>query len=199
MKATVRTLSEIKATATKAARGAGCPWGLAEEAGLAARLLESHGLPGVATLGALFGTQRDCTCDGRGELSCGLLEMATLSDTLSGGNSVIGPVTAPLLLAGPCLLDARSGGSWRIHWENAEVRCGPNGVVAKGSLSASKAEVVTIARDAPPTAARAADWRSRELPRNAWMDLEALAARTLVPETLMSRATGAGPGRSEND
>ena len=48
------SLNEIQALATKAARGAGLPWGVADEAGRAARWLEARGFAGLSALdGAL--------------------------------------------------------------------------------------------------------------------------------------------------
>ena len=48
------SLNEIRALATGAARGAGLPWGVAEEAGQATRWLEARGLAGLSALdGAL--------------------------------------------------------------------------------------------------------------------------------------------------
>jgi hypothetical protein len=70
-----RTLSEIRATATKAARGAGHDWGMAEEAGVATRVLESHDLPGVHVLARLLS-------GAGGAAQCGLRAMAALSDRL---------------------------------------------------------------------------------------------------------------------
>jgi hypothetical protein len=86
-----RTLSEIRATATKAARGAGHDWGMAEEAGLATRVLESHDLPGVHVLARLLS-------GAGGAAQCGLRAMAALSDRLPFPDDAIpeGPV------AGPC-------------------------------------------------------------------------------------------------
>lgn len=49
-----RSLGEIEALARKAARGAGRSWGMAEEAGRAARWLAARGLPGPAALAALL-------------------------------------------------------------------------------------------------------------------------------------------------
>ena len=48
------SLNEIQALATKAARGAGLPWGVADEAGRASRWLEARGFAGLSALdGAL--------------------------------------------------------------------------------------------------------------------------------------------------
>jgi hypothetical protein len=48
------SLNEIEAQLRKAARGAGLPWGLAEEAGKAARWLAMHGIDGLPASAALF-------------------------------------------------------------------------------------------------------------------------------------------------
>lgn len=50
----VLSLNEVQVTAKKAARGAGYPWGIAEEAGQAARWLCSHGLDGCAALAGVL-------------------------------------------------------------------------------------------------------------------------------------------------
>jgi hypothetical protein len=48
------SLNEIDSQLRKAARGAGLPWGLAEEAGKAARWLEMHGIACLPVFAALF-------------------------------------------------------------------------------------------------------------------------------------------------
>ncbi|MEQ8585710.1 MAG: DUF3726 domain-containing protein [Thalassobaculaceae bacterium] len=195
-----RTLSEIRAVCIRAARGAGCPWGLAEEAGIAARVLEAHGLPGVAALSRLFERRSGCACHRDPETpSCGLWEMAALSDDLPDTGRRLGPVSAPLLLVVPCLLDARSGGGWRIDWEDGAIVCGPGGVAREGGLFPDKVASVSVTRAAPPAESVPPDWRSRDVPDAAWCHLEALAARTYVPETAASRISGAGPGTADTD
>ena len=44
------SLGETAALATKAARGAGMPWGLADETGLAVSWLQARGIPGLSAL-----------------------------------------------------------------------------------------------------------------------------------------------------
>lgn len=60
---TVLSLNEVHATAKKATRGAGYPWGLAEEAGQAARWLCSQGLDGCAALASLLNRFDDTAID----------------------------------------------------------------------------------------------------------------------------------------
>lgn len=56
------SLAEIDAQCRKAARGLGCPWGMAEEAGKAARQLAAHGLPGPEALATMLGARTACCC-----------------------------------------------------------------------------------------------------------------------------------------
>ena len=198
-----RTLSEIRATCTKAARGAGCDWGMAEEAGLAARILESHDLPGVHVLARLLSEGASCAaCRGAGS-ACGLRALAALSDRLPflDGAPRRGPVRAPLLLAAPVILLAREqGAAYTLSWEGAVLRCTPGGVSAEGAIDAPIATCVTL-EPAPgsPAEPRTPDWRSRRVAARDWDRLERLAARTLVPETEASRARGAGPADAAAD
>ena len=193
----LRTLSEIRATATKAARGAGFDWGMAEEAGLAARVLESRGLPGVRVLARLLGGS--CRCDrvlGTGARN-GLWEMVGLSDRLPFPEEAVpdGPVAAPLLLAAPLILFAREQDTaFTLGWDGAMLRCTPEGVIAQGAVDADVARTVSLERSLGGHARTCrTDWRSRGVPVADWERLEHLAARTLVPETAASRARGAGP------
>jgi hypothetical protein len=187
-----RTLAEIRATCTKAARGAGCPWGLAEEAGLAVRVLEAHGLPGVPVLARLFEGPRDCQPGCSAAPRCGLKAMAALSDDPRAVPQ--GQVAAPLLLAAPLLMAARKGAAATLRWEGADIGCSGVGVVADGALDAAIAEGLSVETEAPGTGVpRPPDWRSRPVDPAHWAALEALAAQTLVPETEASRRAGAGP------
>ena len=198
-----RTLSEIRATCAKAARGAGCDWGMAEEAGLAARILESHDLPGVRVLARLLSEGAGCaSCRAAGS-ACGLRALAALSDRLPvlDGAPPRGAVRAPLLLAAPVILLAREqGAAYMLTWEGAVLRCAPGGVSAEGAVDAPSAACVTL-QPAPgiPAEPRAPDWRSRSIAESDWDRLERLAARTLVPETEASRARGAGPAEAATD
>lgn len=192
-----RTLSEIAALGQKAARGAGCPWGMAEEAGLAARVAESHDLPGVAALADLLRRPRACRCTGLTDGPvCGIAALASLSDGLEDlrerGGAEIGPVRGALLLAAPLRLDAAATGrAWRLDWPSGSLTIdsggmAETGVRIDGPVAISVAEIRT-GRETRPSSAD-----GREVPAKAWAALEKLASKTLVPETPGSRARGAG-------
>ncbi|MEM8693621.1 MAG: DUF3726 domain-containing protein [Pseudomonadota bacterium] len=197
MPSLTRTLSEIQATCTKAARGAGCPWGLAEEAGLAARVLEAHGLPGISTVADLFKTPRSCACDGKAPgRSCGLAKMAAVSDAPPQDVTVLGPVAGPLLLIAPGLMDDTH--VWHVDWLSGSVQTTTDGVAIKGAPPPTVAERLTIARTGLTRTAKPV-WQSRNVDAIAWTKLEALAARTYVPDTDASRLSGAGPADTDKD
>lgn len=197
-----RTLAEIEATCRKAARGCGCPWGLAEEAGRAARVLAAHGLDGAGIVARLLDTPRACACacaggareDG-GAPRCGIAAAAELSDRCgtAGADRVdLGEVAgAPLLLA--VLLDRL-----QRHGEGHALKVGAASIEVVGptlpalesppfSGPVSVRRLPAGERPPPPP------WHSRPVDPGAWASLEALAARTLVPETEASRQRGAGP------
>ena len=155
------SLSEIDAQCRKAARGAGCPWGLAEEAGKAARWLAARALSGPEALAALLDGPRDCPCAGAGAgagaaagastgagatagtsagaigPSCALRLGATLGDRieqLAAGETVSLSVAQPLLVlgqVGPAA--AATGVVCTLEWEGVRASCGPDGLVLEGA------------------------------------------------------------------
>ena len=56
------SFGEIQSTALKAARGAGLPWGLCEEAGAAVRWCWVHGLDGIGALAAVLEAYDPAEC-----------------------------------------------------------------------------------------------------------------------------------------
>ena len=196
-----RTLSEIGSTCQKAARGAGCHWGLAEEAGTAARILESAGLPGSECVAAILSCDRACHCTGveSGPL-CGISAAATLADRIhevpAEGTMEMGEIIGPILIAAPLVLAARrSGNSYTLSIDRNEVKIGSDGIEGGGGNADPRraAKSVSVARAEPPQRPSPVTQNSREISVEAWKALEALAAKTLVPESEHSRSSGAGP------
>lgn len=213
------SLNEIRALATGAARGAGLPWGVAEEAGRAARWLEARGLAGLAALeGAL---ERLSAPDWRrcfpvpegavwraeaGEMD-GLLAGMTLADRANGplpfdagGALVLARVRRPLLavpflagVAGVCgaRLAVSAGGM-------PAVGIGPQsaGEACRALEGMALAETVRIEKAGggamPPDLPRL----SSSIPADdeIYARLARWAARTHVPESAESRVRGAGAG-----
>ncbi|MGI9390233.1 MAG: DUF3726 domain-containing protein [Boseongicola sp.] len=196
-----RTLSEISSTCQKAARGAGCLWGLAEEAGTAARILESAGLPGSECVAAILTSDRACPCTGEAQgPTCGINAAASLSDKIdeipSEGTMEIGNIIGPLLLAAPLVMAARrTGKSFRLSIDGYDLRIGGDGIegdFAKINLRAAS-NSVSVELSEPPQRPAPFTPNSRVISNQTQKLLEAFAQKTLVPETEHSRASGAGP------
>ena len=125
------TLAEIESSLRKAARACGLDWGVAEEAGKAARWLAAFNLPGPET--TLRHLQNLCGQDYRnfipdcdlvpwqasGGILCPIITGAALADRsaimLEGSAIKLGPTAYPLLLA------ATLGQAARYH------QCHPTG------------------------------------------------------------------------
>lgn len=203
------SLGEAAALAAKAARGAGYPWALADEAGRAVRWCHAQGLDGCAALANLlsargetdFAAGRPRLKDGiwRAETGamCSVMLGTALSDragVLAEGDVRTGSVLAPLLVV-PFLADAAriADVSLRAHWDGGDV------VVSRGGLHLSslppdQSPALRIALytdtvpDMPPGSARA------DPVPGSWDILQMFAHRTYAPATEASRLRGAGDG-----
>ncbi len=181
--------------ATKAANGAGRPWGLAQEAGFATARLEAMGLRGAgALLSLLEATDGETGLAGR----CPVLEGAHLCDL--GGRGL--PVSfeamhQPLLLA-PFLLQAGAGAS--ISWPGCDVDVQADGLTVRGgnNCPASPVEVRIEAGAANAPAVRPKPG-AVDIAGEIWEALGRFAHRTYVPATEASRLKGAGAGLTDND
>ncbi|MGR3540089.1 MAG: DUF3726 domain-containing protein [Hasllibacter sp.] len=182
---TGRSLSEIAAMATAAAEGAGCAHGMAQEAGLFARVLCAHGLPGADAVHRVLTGPRRCACAGGtgSGPDCGL---AAAVRVLDGGGMPAGPVSAPILLAAPLLIDALAG---RLSWQGASLET-DRPVAARGAVLAP---VGTVSWTQRPGTVPAGGTGPVDVADDVWAGLGRLAARTLVPESEASRRRGAGP------
>lgn len=193
-----RSLAEIRATGTKAARGAGCPWGLAEEAGMAARVLESFDLPGIATLARVLRSGRCCEC-ANGARPCAIKTLAALSDSPPSQPLQVGPTIAPLFLLAGVLPHATPDRGWRLNWTGGAITCGAGGIAMEGPPPPDGSLNVTISPIAPRDTPVSQSWDSREISADTWRFLETLAARTYVPNSAESQSKGAGPDTADTE
>lgn len=199
------TLAEIDALCRKAARGVGCPWGLAEEAGKAARWLAARGLPGPEALAALLEGPRNCPCSGRGGgPECALrfgTRLADRAERIAAGEPMSGVVAQPLLvLAQLGRAATATASSFIVDWSDVRAHCGPAGlsIAADGDLfPASTTFRCRTGRAELPEIP--AEHRSRPVTAEAWATLERHAARTYAPATEASRQAGAGAGTVDDD
>ncbi len=206
------SLNEVAATAKKAARGAGYPWGLAEEAAFAAVWLCSKGFDGCAALAAvlkeadgkelelLMPRLSESVWNVEGGVMCPISAGATLSDRailLPVGDIHLENVAAPLLMV-PFLASAarQNGRTMRIRW--AQIECVTDGEGVSGREDDNSTADAVISFDGVLGDARPTVSRGSPTPET-WSALSAFADRTYAPATEASRLKGAGAGITDND
>ncbi|MFL4471808.1 DUF3726 domain-containing protein [Tateyamaria armeniaca] len=214
-----RSLNEIEAHAKCAARGAGLSWGMAEEAGRAARWLASHGLAGPAMLGDVLVRNDGLThaqvapvsLDGdwhaaKGPL-CPLAVGTTLNDCADrlGHGHVItaGSVSCPLLtvpFAAWAAIHLKQ--MVRVAYESVQIETDGDGIWVSDPhnvINTSRADTVVFQRTRTRTdPAQRPGLRGHVTPE-IWARLDTFAQRTFAPATDASRLLGAGAGLSDND
>ena len=198
------SLNEVEAIAKKAARGAGYPWGLAEEAGRATRWLAAHGLDGCAALAGLLEAvdgapptpQPGPIWEAASGRLCPVATGAALSDHAHalGAETRLGAITQPLLLLPFAAFLARDKGTISVAWEGG-------GAVTDGQVSTHGTTPAwslwaTLRLGGTLEAPRAPGSRADPAPE-AWASLAAFAHRTYAPATEESRQKGAGPSDTD--
>lgn len=213
------SLNEIEGLSKKAARGAGLSWGLAEEAGKAARWLSEHGLNGLALLGEQLRLDDGIAYQELAPLvdkghwqaasrpMCPLIAGATLSDHVQLlselGELVLTSVSHPLLLApfasrmAQCL-----GRPVHLSWAGCSLFFDAQGggfVRDEGGLFLGSVAAVScaVAIAVPDHAEQCGSIPAVDESVLAYFN--ALAYRTYVPASEASRLQGAGAGLSDND
>jgi len=210
------SLNEIETTLLKAARGAGYGWGVAEEAGAAARWLAQHDLPWAETAAAiltenavrLVGTDRamsnplvagTSSCDWISEWSCD--DPPAEGDTRRGLTAVLAPLWLAAVI-GVCGRGSETHVS--LEWRGAALGIGRGALSgARGNLIDPGPVDVSIQVSRPATAvpvpARASAVGGYNVDETIWHALNKLVKRTYVPASFRSREMGAGAGTSDND
>jgi len=200
--------NEVESLCLKAARGAGLDWGMAEEAGQAARWLAALGIEGPAALlrhltaaiGRPASNPRSVAVlepVGADPL-CPIHLGATLSDLgkLDRGMGV-GPVATPILLVPFLARVAGSGQSTEMLWDGGRVVIGRHGV--SGDIDALTQVQGVQLRIEASSATPARQPQGRMPLAQATLDgLSALAMQTTVPATEQSRSD-AGAKIDDND
>lgn len=214
------SLNEIESLCRKAARGAGMSWGLAEEAGKAAKWLSARGLNGPKILAAQL--QRDdgvayselapVVCDSAWHGSilplCPLIAGATLSDHAhwlrTHGQILLNDVSFPQLLIPFVSAMARTlDSAIELGWSGCTLRCDSAGHVFLSSTeNLGEHRVAQVSCTLTSTVDDITSALRGPIPVIAEPDLtylEALAYRTYVPSSESSRLSGAGAGLSDNN
>lgn len=216
------SFNELESLARKAARGAGMTWGMAEEAGRAARWLCERSLPGAESLACLLSGRGDPDPDAvrprrpeavggdwRAEAGalCPIAAGAALCD-FSCGSAVApqietGPMSCPALLLPFAAWTADAAAPIKVSWSGvrAVLDAGETHLDASdpSALTADKAEAVNVGPAAEACGAAAQRALRADVPCGAQEILERFAHRTYAPATQQSREAGAGAGLSDND
>ena len=201
----MRSQNEILNMAVKAARGAGHPFGLAEEMGKAALWLCQNQFDGVGVLTTELrstsgAVQYETTSEGIALSGASTACLAVCGmDGLAAGMSIgaiLTNVNNPLMLLGICAaasVEMQTG----VELDNwAKVDQGH--IVALGDEPPESDYKLRLYGSDDPVS-RGVDDAQIDIPDHRWSVLEALAARTYVPATTESRASGAGAGLTDND
>lgn len=212
------SLNEIDALVRKAARGAGLSWGLAEEAGKCARTMAGAGPAGLSLLAEMLEAQLggDLSChvaaDGKIWKSSDALPLnpLVLGPSLADhafllaeeGIDVEGPVAAPaLLLPFVGAAASRLGAAVRLETDLGACVISTVADAAPATLAGPVQRIRLSLAPAVtgPACRRSTPLRPARLSPELRRRFEALAARTYVPSSERSRATGAGAGLNDND
>jgi len=213
------SLNEIEAMGKRAARGAGLPWGLAEEAGKAARWLTARGLPGPEQLAEILTRNDGKNYDELAPVSaegiwqapsgrlCPLAAGAALCDRaaeIAGGQEIeFGPTAQPLLLAPYAAGAAKlAGAAVELSWAGTVLVFTPDGVSIEGeraAMTSRSADSVRCRRAENAEVASPASATGRMVDAETWSRLNAFAQRTFAPATEASRLVGAGAGLVDSD
>lgn len=205
------SIGEIGALATKAARGSGLDWGLAEEAGYAVKWLQRRQLPGVMALCRYLSWRHDGNLTswpdetGAHGHYCPIAIGAAYGDGAFGDEAQFSRIKTPLLLIPFVAI--------RMTKKPLEISIGPSRFyLAKDQigytnndtaiLSDSATCQISIASSRPPniTITSLSDLPRVPATATACVSvLERFAKNTYAPATEESRLAGAGAGLSDND
>lgn len=212
------TLAEIEFYMRKVARAVELDWGIAEEAGKAARWLAAFNLPGPELLlshlqnieGKNYrGFIPDCSLpiwQAPSGLICPIIGGAALADRsaqmLEDKVFELGPVACPLLLAATVGQAARCHQrSFTTSWADASVICHKDGLSIEGNyadLLLMGTESVSCRQKEDSLPQLLPSTIAYSIEDNIWQQIDAMAFKTYAPATEESRA-GAGAGLTDND
>ena len=212
------SLAEIELYLRKASQATGLGWGLAEEAGKAARWLAAFDLPGpeiaLAHLQQLdgkdykkyFPASTSARWQADGDYLCPIVSGAALADRadqlLNGMQFKLGRIAYPILLVATIGQAARyHKTSFTTSWAHIRVNCYENGIRIEGNR-----DDLLIARVESANCRLGTDMLPQQLPStlaysieaDIWNAIDELAFKTYAPATDESRA-GAGAGLTDND
>ncbi|HVJ43864.1 MAG TPA: DUF3726 domain-containing protein [Dongiaceae bacterium] len=198
------SLNEIQVESRKAARGAGLPWGLAEEAGYAMAWLAERGIDASAALLDILNRQTgESVADDPLSIGAAIADQAQM--LAEGEVLAFAQIRQPVLvlpfmataarLSGNTVLLQHEDGVWSVRPEGADLALFAAAVKRPRIVAVKcRAEALPL-RDTfqIKSTARA------EMDEGVWRQLQKLAHRTYVPASEQSRRLGAGAGSIDND
>ncbi|MDA9958220.1 DUF3726 domain-containing protein [Alphaproteobacteria bacterium] len=206
------SLGEIGALATKAARGSGMDWGLADEAGYAVKWLQRRQLPGVAALcrylswrqaGEITNWPDDTARDGH---YCPIATGAAYGDGVFGDDVQFARVRTPLLLVPFIALRATNSPVYlsmgKAVFALTQDKFGFSKNDTAILMDSSACQIYAASDDELPamiTIANAAIPRVPVTASACITVLNSFAKNTYAPATEASRLAGAGAGLNDND
>jgi len=207
------SLNEIEAMCKRATRGAGLPWGIAEEAGKASRWLASHNLPGPEMLSKLLalhqgtvyqdftpvfeGTEFRPTSDTLCPLMAGAALIDRISEFPDGQHIEFKSIAYPILLAPYAAFCARKIGlQFELSWAGVRVIISPEGhlkIEGNTALITSPHSTSVVGRSSSTnTDFLPQKISSRDVDTEGWNSLAGFSSRMYAPATEASRKLGAG-------
>ena len=206
------SLGEIGALATKAARGSGMDWGLADEAGYAVKWLQRRQLPGVAALCRYLSWRQagditiwpdDTASDGH---YCPIATGAAYGDGMFGDEVQFARVRTPLLLI-PFIALRATNSPVCLSMGNAvftvtQDKFGFSRNDTAILMDASACQIYAASDDELPEMISIANAAIPRVPVTASACITVLngfAKNTYAPATEASRLAGAGAGLNDND
>jgi hypothetical protein len=194
------SLNEIQVECKKAARGAGLPWGLAEEVGQAMAWLAGQGIDALPVLLDYLEALPDR--DASGDPIRAGTWIADQAKRLAEGESLsVAEIRQPILVLPFMAMAARSIGRpiGLTHrdgdWMVSSAALPEQDLREVTALHSVTCRAGTAAADAAPSVSAP----RLDIDDLVWQRLKDLAQRTYVPATEQSRLLGAGAGSIDND
>lgn len=215
-----RSFNQIERMASKATRGSGLPWGVADEAGKAVARLHRHGLNGARILAeTLYHHSHHATqsrspvlLSGVWRASSGVLDPVLVGgalgdclERLTRERIETATIAYPLLVAG-FLADiaACEDRAFTLAWHQVRLYCRRDCLRIQGAMQAVECEVAewmycelncgdSVGSTSMPQLARAT------VDPGIWKRLEQYAQQTYIASTADTHMTGAGAGLIDND
>jgi hypothetical protein len=202
------SLGETAALATKAARGAGMPWGLADETGEAVSWLQARGMPGLAALcrylkwRGIGSLARWPDCPTSGAFYCPIALGTAYMDGALSAELTIENIREPLLLL-PFIAKRNDNQTMQVIFGNMSIHLSNSDVFSPyldTTLLINQANCTVKNADNPP-GMKPFEFADR-VPSHFFGCVKALdefAKKTYAPATERSRLAGAGAGLNDND